>query len=40
VASEAFAALAAARGEFAGMSYDSLGLRGQLLAGALEEAAT
>ena len=31
MASEAFAALAAAHPEFAGMSYDSLGLRGQLI---------
>jgi NADH-quinone oxidoreductase subunit G len=31
VASEAFAALAAARPEFAGMSYDTLGLKGQLM---------
>ncbi|MBX6330837.1 MAG: (2Fe-2S)-binding protein [Gemmatimonadaceae bacterium] len=34
LASEAFAALAAARPEYAGMSYDTLGLKGQLLAGA------
>ena len=33
VASDAFAALAAARGEFAGMSYDTLGLKGQLMSG-------
>jgi NADH-quinone oxidoreductase subunit G len=38
LASEAFAALAAARGEFAGMSYDTLGLKGQMLAGAAEPA--
>jgi NADH-quinone oxidoreductase subunit G len=40
-ASEAFAALAAARSEFAGMSYDTLGLRGQLTSGqhAAQEAA-
>src|SRR5450432_2924286 len=31
VASEAFAALAAARPEFAGMSYDTLGLKGALM---------
>src|ERR671934_263577 len=34
LASEVFAALAAARPEFAGLSYESLGLRGQLLTGA------
>jgi len=34
LASEAFAALAAERPEFAGMTYDSLGLKGTLLAGA------
>jgi NADH-quinone oxidoreductase subunit G len=34
LASEAFAALAAARPEFAGMTYDSLGLKGAVLAGA------
>jgi NADH-quinone oxidoreductase subunit G len=41
VASEAFAALAAARAEFAGMSYDTLGLKGQLMSGqpAAQEAA-
>jgi NADH-quinone oxidoreductase subunit G len=33
VASEAFAALAAAHPEFAGMSYDTLGLKGQLTSG-------
>jgi NADH-quinone oxidoreductase subunit G len=33
VASEAFAALAAAHAEFAGMSYDTLGLKGQLMSG-------
>ena len=33
VASEVFAALAATRGEFAGMSYDTLGLKGQLMSG-------
>jgi NADH-quinone oxidoreductase subunit G len=32
-ASEAFAALAAARPEFAGMSYETLGLRGQVMSG-------
>jgi NADH-quinone oxidoreductase subunit G len=37
LASEVFAALAAARAEFAGMSYDTLGLRGQLLAGVAAE---
>jgi NADH-quinone oxidoreductase subunit G len=41
VASEAFGALAAAHPEFAGMSYDTLGLRGQLTSGqpAVQEAA-
>jgi NADH-quinone oxidoreductase subunit G len=41
VASEAFAALAAAHPEFGGMSYDTLGLRGQLTSGqqAAQEAA-
>jgi NADH dehydrogenase/NADH:ubiquinone oxidoreductase subunit G len=38
LASEAFAALAGARGEFAGMSYDTLGLKGQMLSGAAEPA--
>jgi len=40
-ASEAFAALAAARPEFAGMSYETLGLRGQVMSGqpAAQEAA-
>jgi NADH-quinone oxidoreductase subunit G len=38
LASEVFAALAAARPEFAGLSYESLGLRGQLLVGAAEVA--
>ena len=33
LASEAFAALAAARPELAGMSYDTLGLKGQLMRG-------
>jgi NADH-quinone oxidoreductase subunit G len=41
VASEAFAALATAQPEFAGMSYDTLGTRGQLMSGqhAAQEAA-
>jgi len=41
MASEAFAALAAAHPDFAGMSYDTLGLRGQLLGNqhAVQEAA-
>jgi NADH-quinone oxidoreductase subunit G len=41
MASEAFTALAAARPEFAGMSYDMLGLKGQLVSGqpAAQEAA-
>ncbi|HVZ47573.1 MAG TPA: 2Fe-2S iron-sulfur cluster-binding protein [Gemmatimonadaceae bacterium] len=34
-ASEAFAALAAANGAFAGMSYDALGVRGAAIAGAM-----
>jgi NADH-quinone oxidoreductase subunit G len=40
IASDAFAALGAAHPEFAGMSYDTLGLRGQLMSGqrAAEEA--
>jgi NADH-quinone oxidoreductase subunit G len=38
LAGEVFAALAAARPEFAGMSYETLGLKGQLLAGAAEAA--
>ena len=33
VASDAFAALAVARAEFAGMSYDTLGLKGQVMSG-------
>ena len=33
IASEAFAALATTRGEFAGMSYDTLGLKGQVMRG-------
>jgi predicted molibdopterin-dependent oxidoreductase YjgC len=39
LAGEVFAALAAARPEFAGMSYDTLGLRGATLAGAGSAAA-
>jgi NADH-quinone oxidoreductase subunit G len=39
LASEAFAALAAARPEFAGMTYDTLGLKGASIAGAAQEAA-
>jgi len=38
LASEAFAALADARAEFAGMSYDTLGFKGQMIAGAAEAA--
>jgi hypothetical protein len=38
MASEAFAALAAARPEFGGMTYDTLGLKGRLVAGATEPA--
>jgi NADH-quinone oxidoreductase subunit G len=38
LASEAFAALAAARPEFAGMSYDTLGFKGQVIAGAADAA--
>jgi NADH-quinone oxidoreductase subunit G len=34
LASEAFAALAGSRAEFAGMSYDTLGMRGAVVAGA------
>jgi NADH-quinone oxidoreductase subunit G len=34
LASEVFGALAAARSEFAGMSYDTLGLKGKAVAGA------
>ena len=34
LASEVFAAMATARSEFAGMSYDTLGLRGKAIAGA------
>jgi len=33
VASEVFAALAASQAAFAGMSYDTLGLKGQLTSG-------
>ncbi|HEX6533806.1 MAG TPA: molybdopterin-dependent oxidoreductase [Gemmatimonadaceae bacterium] len=40
LAGEAFAALAAARPEFAGMTYDTLGFRGQLVAGAAAPAET
>ncbi|MBK5186605.1 MAG: (2Fe-2S)-binding protein [Gemmatimonadaceae bacterium] len=42
VASEAFASLAAAQAELAGMSYDTLGLKGQLMSGqhAAQEVAT
>jgi NADH-quinone oxidoreductase subunit G len=36
--SDVFAALATARPEFAGMSYDTLGMRGALIAGAMAEA--
>ncbi|HZI40271.1 MAG TPA: 2Fe-2S iron-sulfur cluster-binding protein [Gemmatimonadaceae bacterium] len=36
--SEVFAALAAARQEFSGLSYDTLGLRGAMIAGAMAEA--
>lgn len=38
LASDVFTALAGARSEFAGMSYDTLGLKGQLIAGAAEPA--
>ena len=38
VASDVFAALAAARPELGGMSYDTLGLKGQTLAGAAQAA--
>ncbi|HEX5436868.1 MAG TPA: 2Fe-2S iron-sulfur cluster-binding protein [Gemmatimonadaceae bacterium] len=38
LASEAFGALAGARPEFAGMTYDTLGLRGQMLSGDAESA--
>ncbi|MEJ7808958.1 MAG: molybdopterin-dependent oxidoreductase [Gemmatimonadaceae bacterium] len=38
LASDVFAALATSRPEFAGLSYDSLGLKGALLAGAAEPA--
>jgi hypothetical protein len=34
LASEVFGALSAARPEFAGMSYDTLGLKGKAIAGA------
>jgi NADH-quinone oxidoreductase subunit G len=36
--SDVFAALASARAEFGGMSYDTLGLRGAMIAGAMAEA--
>jgi NADH-quinone oxidoreductase subunit G len=39
-AGQAFASLAAAQPSFAGMSYDSLGLRGAMIAGATAEART
>ena len=35
LASEVFAALAAAQPEFAGMTYDTLGLKGAMVAGAM-----
>ncbi len=38
LASEVFAALAKARPEFAGMTYDSLGMRGAVIAGATQPA--
>ena len=37
-ASQTFDALAASHGEFAGMSYDKLGLKGAMIAGAMAEA--
>jgi NADH-quinone oxidoreductase subunit G len=37
-ASQAFDALAAAHPEFAGMSYDSLALKGRMIAGAMSGA--
>jgi predicted molibdopterin-dependent oxidoreductase YjgC len=40
VSSEAFAALAAARPEFAGLSYETLGARGQLLVTGAQPAET
>lgn len=40
MASEAFAALAAARPEFAGMTYETIGLKGQMMTGASEPART
>jgi predicted molibdopterin-dependent oxidoreductase YjgC len=40
VASDIFAALATVHPEFAGMSYDTLGMRGALVAGATAEATT
>jgi NADH-quinone oxidoreductase subunit G len=39
-AGEAFAALAAARPEFSGMSYDTIGVKGQMLTGSSEPART
>jgi len=36
--SDVFAALAAARPEFSGLSYDALGLKGAMIAGAVAEA--
>jgi NADH dehydrogenase/NADH:ubiquinone oxidoreductase subunit G len=36
--SDVFAALAAARPEFSGMSYDALGMKGAMIAGAIAEA--
>ena len=35
---DVFASLAAARAEFDGMSYDTLGMRGSMIAGAMAEA--
>jgi len=35
---DVFAALAAARPEFAGLSYDTLGMKGRVVAGATAEA--
>ncbi len=40
LASEVFAALAAARAEFAEMTYDVLGLKGRVIAGAAQDAAS
>ena len=36
--SDVFAALGRARPEFAGLSYDTLGMKGRLIAGAMAEA--